>query len=439
MIVKGSARLSESALADFTTTVDGGVVVPFAVEVVDVDAEPRSLVLRTASGTPCRGALLIARRSGRPFGVVTVPADAEGHVDASQVASAVRRLPVPAVVEPPACRPRPSTPRISVVVSTCARTESVLRCIRSVLACDYEDFEVIVIENAPERSATAGAIAASFPDEPALRYLEEPHVGLSHSRNAGLAWATGEVVAFTDDDVVVDRGWLRAIADGFAPEVGCVTGLIMPLSFDNEFQVMFERFAAFGKGFVRREFSITDPPTQHNRLLPYAAGHLGSGANMAFLTVLAREIGGLDPLLGVGTPTFGGEDIDILATVLLRGYKLVYEPAALIFHDHPRSYTGIRRRTFAYGVGLTAMLSKHLFVGPRRELVARIPAGIVYILDPKSRKNAPRGSGYPLAYTMFEFLGMAVGPFAYIASAFLSLSRRSSWRPRILPVRQRRA
>jgi O-antigen biosynthesis protein len=437
--VKTSARLPESAAADFTTTVNGGVEVPFAVEVVDVDAEPRSLVLRTASGSPCRGALLIARRSGRPFGVVTVAADAEGHVDASEVASAVGRLPVPAVVERLASSPRPSTPRISVVVSTCARTESVLRCIGSVLACDYEDFEVIVIENAPDRSATAGAITASFPDEPALRYLEEPHVGSSHTRNAGLAWATGEVVAFTDDDVVVDRGWLRAIADGFTPEVGCVTGLIMPLSFDNEFQVMFERFAAFGKGFVRREFSITDPPTQYNRLLPYAAGHLGSGANMAFLTVLAREIGGLDPLLGVGTPTFGGEDIDIIATVLLRGYKLVYEPAALIFHAHPRSSTAMRRRAFTYGVGLTAMLSKHLLVGPRRELVGRIPAGIVYLLDPRSRKNAHRGSGYPLAYTMFEFLGMAVGPFAYLASAFLSLFRRASWRPRILRVRQRRA
>jgi len=315
----------------------------------------------------------------------------------------------------------------------------VLRCLRSVLACDYEDFEVIVVENAPDRSGSARAIAESFPDEPALRYLEEPHVGSAHTRNAGLAWATGEVVAFTDDDVVVDRGWLRAIADAFTPEVGCVTGLIMPLSLDTEFQVMFERFAAFGKGFERREFSIADQPTEHNRLLPYAAGHLGSGANMAFRTEVAREIGGLDPFLGIGTPTCGGEDMDMLVAVLLRGYTLVYDPAALVFHAHPRSYAGIRRRAFTYGVGLTAMLCKHLFIGPRRGLVARIPAGIAYVLDPRSRKNAPRGLGYPISYTMLELLGMAVGPFAYTASAAASVFRRATWRPRILRVRQRRA
>jgi glycosyltransferase involved in cell wall biosynthesis len=310
--------------------------------------------------------------------------------------------------------------------------------VRSILAADYDDFEVIVVENAPDRSAAALAIREAFAGEPDLTYLEEPRVGSSHARNTGLAWATGEIVAFTDDDVVVDRGWLRAIADAFAPEVACVTGLIMPLSLENEFQAMFERFAAFGKGFVRREFSASDQLTEHNRLLPYAAGHLGSGANMAFLTSFIRELGGLDPVLGVGTPTLGGEDIDVLAAVLLSGGKLVYEPAALVFHEHPRSYAGLQRRAFAYGVGLTAMLSKHLIAGSRWGLLARIPAGIGYVLDPGSRKNLPRGAGYPLGYTMLEFLGMIVGPFAYVASAVLSLRQRTRWRPRFLRVRRSR-
>jgi glycosyltransferase involved in cell wall biosynthesis len=419
-------------------TANGDPTVPLAVEVVDVDAETRSLLLLRADGSPYRGAMLIARLAGRPFGVVTVPADADGRVDAGTVASAVRRLPAPTGEERTASGPA-SNPRISVIVATCARPASVIRCVRSIFACDYDNFEVIVVENAPERSATARALSESFPGDLAPMYLEEPRVGLSHTRNTGLAWATGEIVAFTDDDVVVDPVWLGAIANAFAPEVGCVTGLIMPLSLENENQLLFERFAAFGKGFVRREFSITDQPNEQNRLLPYAAGHLGSGANMAFRTSLARELGGLDPVLGIGTPTLGGEDIDILATVLLSGSKLVYDPAALIFHEHPRSYAGLHRRAFAYGVGLTAMLSKHLVVGPRRQLVARIPAGMRYIFDPASRKNALRGPGYPPAYTMLEFLGMVVGPFAYVVSAGLSLLDHANWRPRFIPVRRRRA
>jgi O-antigen biosynthesis protein len=429
-------RVAETVQPGFASTTNGDLVAPLAVEVVDIDREVRPLLLRRADGTPYRGAIVIARHGGRPFGVVSVSADADGHVDGSAVASAVSRIPAPAVAERRVSRPVAS-PRISVVVATCARPGSVVRCVRSILACDYEDFEVIVVENAPEHSETATAIAENFAGPHAPTYLEEPNVGSSHTRNTGLAWATGEIVAFTDDDVVVDRGWLRAIADAFAPEVGCVTGLIMPLSLENECQVMFERFAAFGKGFARREFSITDQAADHNRLLPYAAGHLGSGANMAFRTDLARELGGFDPVLGLGTSTLGGEDIDLLVAVLLSGNKLVYEPAALIFHEHPATHTGLRRRAFSYGVGLTAMLAKHLWVGPRLRLLATIPAGIGYVFDPASRKNVARGPDYPPALAVLELLGMVIGPLAYLASAARSLSHVANWRPRFLPIRRR--
>ncbi|PRC62799.1 glycosyl transferase family 2, partial [Mycobacterium sp. ITM-2017-0098] len=56
----------------------------------------------------------------------------------------------------------------------------------------------------------------------------EPRPGLSRARNTGLSAATGEVVAFTDDDVVVDRHWLSAIARGFSrgPAVSCVSGIV---------------------------------------------------------------------------------------------------------------------------------------------------------------------------------------------------------------------
>jgi len=427
--VKASARMRATVEPDLRRAANGGSIAPLAVRVVDVDAEPRSLLLRTPNGSPYKGAMLIARRGGRAFGTVTVFADADGRVDASDVASAVRNLPVPAIAERTVSSRRATTPRISVVVATCARTESVIRCVRSILACEYDGFDVIVVENAPRRSATARALAESFPGEPALKYLEEPRVGSSHTRNTGLAWATGEIVAFTDDDIVVDRGWLRAIADAFVPGVGCVTGLIMPLSLDNDVQAMFERFAAFGKGFTRREFSIDDQSIEYNRLLPYAAGHLGSGANMAFRTSLARELGGFDPVLGPGTPTLGGEDIDLLVAVLLNGSKLVYDPAALIFHEHPAADAALRRRTFSYGVGLTAMLAKQLWVGPRMPLVTAIPAGITYLFEPASRKNLARGADYPWAFTLLELLGMVLGPIAYVASAVRSLPRMASRRP----------
>lgn len=413
------------------------LIAPLAVHVVDVEAKPTSLLLRRADGSPYRGALLIARRRGRPFGVVTVSADADGRVSRADVASVLTGLPRPVVAETLVSPRRDSRPRISVVVATCARPASLIRCVRSVLACDYEDFDVIVVENAPERSSTVRAIAEHFGQEPALTYLEEPRLGSSHARNTGLAWATGEIVAFTDDDVVVDPRWLRAVSEAFAPGVGCVTGLIMPLSLENEFQAMFERFASFGKGFERRAFSISRPSVDQDALLPYAAGHLGSGANMAFRTSLARQLGGFDPTLGLGTTTLGGEDLDLLVAVLLSGSMLVYEPAALMFHEHPRTGAALRRRAFSYGVGLTAMLAKQLRVGPRMPLLTGIPAGVRYVFDPSSRKNAARGHDYPLAFTMLERMGMVLGPFGYVASVLGSIGRTSDWRPRFTGSRPR--
>ena len=116
------------------------------------------------------------------------------------------------------------SPSISVVVTTCAGSPSLVRCIRSILACDYKDVEVIVVDNRPRRSTASAVLAEHFARDARVRYAPEARRGLSYARNAGLELAEGEIVAFTDDDVVVDGGWLRAIAHAFAPAIGCVTG-----------------------------------------------------------------------------------------------------------------------------------------------------------------------------------------------------------------------
>ena len=77
---------------------------------------------------------------------------------------------------------------------------------------------------------------------------------MGRARNAGLRVARGTIVAFTDDDVIVDPAWAPAVLDAFArtPDVDCVTGLILPLEFETAAQLSVERFASYGKGFVPR-------------------------------------------------------------------------------------------------------------------------------------------------------------------------------------------
>ncbi len=307
---------------------------------------------------------------------------------------------------------------ISVIVTTCGGNSMLIRCINSVLACEYDNVEVIVVDNRPGSGTTSALLAEHFANDVRVRYTREGRPGLSYARNAGLTLAEGEVVAFTDDDVVVDEGWLQAIANAFAPEVACVTGLIMPLALDTSTQALFERFAGFNKGHERLSFQLAD--RHEDPLFPYAPGAFGSGANTALRKSVALRLGGFDVELGTGTAACGGEDLDMYIRLLLAGERIVYEPAAVLFHEHPSGDGGLRRRVFTYGVGLTAMLTKQLVAGPRLPLLRAIPSGVGYLLDAGSRKNVSRGAEYPRTLTVLERLGMIAGPLAYALSVFRS-------------------
>ena len=146
--------------------------------------------------------------------------------------------------------PLPETgPLATVVVTTCAQPEQLIRCLDALESSRYRPFEIVVVENRPSpQSRTREAVRGYA----RVRYIEEPVPGLSRARNAGLAVARGEIVAFTDDDVVVDPDWLPSLVAAFdaAPDVAAVTGLILPLTLDSEAQLLLEQFAAFGKGFA---------------------------------------------------------------------------------------------------------------------------------------------------------------------------------------------
>jgi hypothetical protein len=204
--------------------------------------------------------------------------------------------------------------------------------------------------------------------------------------------------------------------------------MILPLSLDTPAQLTFEQFAGLGKGFDRRRHTLADPPP--DPLYPYTAGQIGSGANTAIRRDVALVLGGFDPLLGTGTPAYGGEDLDLFLRLLLSGRTILYEPGAVVFHDHPPGAASLRRHAFHYGLGLTAMLTKHVVRGPDRlGLARRVPRGLRYLRDPDSRKNAAKTAGYPRALDHLERLGMVLGPAAYARSALLARRPRGRSAP----------
>jgi GT2 family glycosyltransferase len=431
---------------------------PVAVRVIDLDAPIDDLLLqRESTDGTYRSLLAVARLKGVPLAVATFTVGSDGRVSCRRLARGLRRrlqlelrdtyddperlsVPdlseaVPTVADDELSESR--RPAVSVVVPTCCNPQALERCLRSILRSDYDDYEVIVVENRPGWADTASMLATQFPTEPRIRYVEEPIPGASRARNAGLARAEGELVAFTDDDVIVDPGWIRASAEALRSghDIACVAGLILPLELESDSQLLMEQFASFGKGFRRTIYRLPES-REDNPLFPYTAGAIGSGASTMMSAEVARELGGFDTVLGPGTPASGGEDLEIFIRVLRAGHAVAYEPSAMVWHKHPDGMPRLRRQVYKYGVGLGAMLAKQLIAGPgRNDFIRALPAGVRYARDPNSRKNAGKPADYPHHLTWFERLGMIVGPAAYVLSALLALLRHIAGTDREPPTR----
>jgi GT2 family glycosyltransferase/SAM-dependent methyltransferase len=304
-----------------------------------------------------------------------------------------------------------AAPFASVIVSTRDRPERLSLCLPALLSQHYPRYEVIIVDNAPATNATADLVKLTYGDRPNLRYVREDGAGLSRGLNRGVMEARGEILAFTDDDVVVDSYWLLQLARAFslARDVTCVTGLVLPRELETPAQLYFEEYGGFGKGFRRRIYDMAENRPRE-ALFPYTAGRFGTGASMAFRADFLRSVGGFDPALKCGM------DIAAFFQAIRQGHKLVYEPAALAYHTHRRTLSELQQQIYNYGVALTAYLSKNILEQPRclLELITKAPAGLAFIFSPRSSKNRKKSTHYPRELTRFELKGMLHGPFIYV-------------------------
>lgn len=309
-----------------------------------------------------RRARLLIRDGASVRGYVDV-AIRDTHLDRGELDRQLALLPHPDDTDPlaePASAGigRASLPSVTVVVCTRDRATLLRDALRSILASDHPDFTVIVVDNAPATTATRDLVRQEFHD-PRLRLIGEPEPGLSRARNTGLRHATGTIVAFTDDDVVVDAGWLRQIAATFAgdAEVACVSGPVPTGELTTPVHAYFDARVSWSRNLRLRRFSMARPP-RDLPLFPFSPAAFGTGANFALRRSAALALGGFDPALGVGTRTGGGEDIDMFTRVILAGHTLVLQPAAIVWHRHRGDLAALEAQARGYGTGLGAWLSK---------------------------------------------------------------------------------
>lgn len=312
-------------------------------------------------------------------------------------------------------------PHLTVLIPSRERPDRLRRCLDSILASEYPEdrIAIIIVDNAPDTDATR-VLIKSYMGRANIRYLREDAPGSASARNCGIREVETEVVVMTDDDTLVDRHWLAAVAGAFEsfPQASAVSGLLLPACLDTAPQVWFEQYGGFSRGFDRRVFDIYENWPADEPLFPWTTGLFGTGNNFAFRTDAIRAIGGFDPALGNGTPALGGVDSEIMLRTILSGHTIVYEPQAVVHHAHRPSYNALRRQLFAYGTGMIACHLKTLTTNPGLTLsfASKIPSGIRFAFSSSSPKNASKRVDYPRELTWLELRGMFYGPLAYARS-----------------------
>ncbi len=346
-----------------------------------------------------RDLYLLVNRNGRPQGSLLIQ-NPGPVVTQARLASAIHTLEKQAT--PHRLPETPSLQHISIVICTRNRPALLRTCLQGLRGIEGAPHEIIVVDNGsgPETAR----VAADYP----VRVVREEQVGLCRARNRGLAEARGDIVAFVDDDVVVDSRWLAALAMGFAdPAIACVIGLVLPLELKTPAQYLFERSGGLGRGFERRLYKGSLPTTP--------VGDIGVGANMAFRRQALLRFGTFNEALDAGTPAHAGGDIDMFYRLLKGGETILYEPAMVVWHRHRSTLSGLRMLRYRYSVGAAAAFARWAIRGD----LAVLRLGLGWFVKYQVRELAASLLGLhllPPEVVVAGLYGALLGPFAYARS-----------------------
>ena len=222
---------------------------------------------------------------------------------------------------------------ISIILCTynrASRLPEVLESLAALKTGNELSHEILVVDNnsSDNTKDVIESVRAVYPG--LIRYVFESRQGLSWARNKGIEEALGGLIAFTDDDVIVDQNWLRAlaIASTTYPHAG-FGGRVLP-KWDFSPPSWFIGSGPFKmtKGGAVVGHDLGDMPLEYKMGMQTPVG-----ANMIFRRELFKCHGLFRIDLGkTGKRVFFGEDAEFYGRLLRAGEKLLYLPQAIIYH-----------------------------------------------------------------------------------------------------------
>ena len=236
-------------------------------------------------------------------------------------------------------------PKISIIICSYNRARFIEPALQSILNQQYNDFEVIFVENnSPDNTLDiCHDFQKTYPDFP-LKVFTEHNQGHSFARNRGIKESNGEILSFIDDDVILQNDFLNNLNDFFnaRPSLKAAGGKIIP-KFEAGRPVWLSTYleplyACMDLGDVPKQFT--------GRKYPF-------GANMAFRASIFEEIGLFNTDLGrKGNSLMGADEKDVFQRIKDSGEEIWYMPSVSLLHVMPADrgeIAYIKRQAIAVG------------------------------------------------------------------------------------------
>lgn len=232
----------------------------------------------------------------------------------------------------------------SIVIATKDRGEEITATIDSVLALNYDNFEVILVDNcsSPPNQKLLQAIQQQHPDR--LVYVRENKLGLSNARNSGIRHSKGEFILFLDDDAIVPPHWLQVMVQTFQnyPKAYALGGKVIA------------RFTTPPPDWLDQRLGVYISNFDHgNQIMPLYYNEYPRGVNMAFRREVFSKVGYfLDCFGRKGKSLMGYEEIELCYRLEKAGFQILYVPYAEVYHcirGDRLNYEWFKRRFYWQG------------------------------------------------------------------------------------------
>jgi GT2 family glycosyltransferase len=233
--------------------------------------------------------------------------------------------------------------RISVVIVTMGGSRLLDRCMAEIASGAKKPDEVVLVDQSRDTGRSEMPVLADAGIS--FKRLSIAPTGVSPARNQGVAVATGDALAFTDDDCVPGAGWLAALVAAVeSDDVSAATGRVLPLD-----EGVPGLVAVSSRTDLRRRiFRPGDP---------YVPWEIGTGGNLLIERDAFEAVGGFDAAFGPGARFRTAEDIDFLDRVVASGRSIRYEPDAFVYHEM-KPPSGKMARRIPYGFGMGAFMER---------------------------------------------------------------------------------